>query len=31
MALLAGWPGALGFGMRFVAWSKAAALALGAF
>ena len=31
MALLAGWPVALGFGMLFVAWWKAVALAVGAF
>jgi hypothetical protein len=31
MTLLAGWPGALGFGMLFVAWWKAVALAVGAF
>jgi hypothetical protein len=31
MALLAGWPGAVGFGMMLVAWWKAVALALRAF
>lgn len=31
MALLAGWPLAIGFGMLFVAWWKAMSLAVGAF
>jgi hypothetical protein len=31
MALLAGWPLAIGFGMLFVAWWKAMTLAVGAF
>lgn len=31
MALLAGWPLAIGFGMLFIAWWKAMALAVGAF